>query len=112
MDSAEAQERHEEFEAGRAEPPRYRCHKEVYALRITDVVLADAEDDQVWLLHVVGAHDQGAFEPIRVDKTWVDRHQPQPGGYWVQYDLQPGETEPYTSFSPAAAFESGYRRIA
>ena len=34
------------------------------------------------------------------------------GGYYVVYELSGEDTEHYRSFSPAAAFEGGYTRIA
>lgn len=41
-----------------------------------------------------------------VNKQWLAKHAPVvPGGYLVVYD------DDYASFSPAAAFESGYTRI-
>ena len=86
------------------EMPRYRCHKEVWALKIARVV--DQND--------LGSVDDGAriLEPadigygsIRVNRDWMLKHDPQPGGYYVLYG------DGYTSYSPGPQFESGYTRI-
>ena len=37
--------------------------------------------------------------------TWLDKHNPAVGGYYVVYK------DGYESFSPAQAFEEGYARI-
>lgn len=42
---------------------------------------------------------------IPVSKEWLDKHNPQPGGYYVVYQ------DGYASYSPAKAFEEGYTRI-
>lgn len=73
-----------------AEMPRYRCHKEVWALKI---------------LHVIGDvlefHGQG-YAPMQMPMEWMHKHNPQPGGYYVVY------ADGYQSYSPAKAFEEGY----
>lgn len=80
-----------------SEMPRYQCHKQVRALKIRAVVstihgptldFTDRPDDAL----VVG-------------EAWVARHRPEAGGYYVVYE------DGYASFSPAAAFESGYTLI-
>ena len=40
-----------------------------------------------------------------VSQEYIDKHHPQEGGYYVQYEGG------YESYSPAEAFESGYTRI-
>lgn len=44
-------------------------------------------------------------DPIAVSRVWAAKHDPHVGGYFVRYD------DGYESFSPAAAFESGYTRV-
>jgi hypothetical protein len=44
-----------------------------------------------------------AGESIGVSPDYIRKHNPQPGGYFVVYD------DGYQSFSPAEAFEEGYR---
>lgn len=70
------------------EMPKYRCHKEVWALKIATIVI------------------DGEGEPNReTDGSAMRKHKPQAGGYYVLYK------DGYTSFSPADAFEDGYTRI-
>lgn len=112
-----------------AELPRYRCHKEVWALKIETVdlllrpkpTIADLEDilnsqsdEPVAILSngefgnqpraTLTFTDKG-YAPLEVDAAYVMQHNPQPGGYYVVYK------DGYKSFSPAEAFEEGYTRI-
>ena len=80
------------------EMPRYKCHKEVWALRIASVDLSDLATPRLCF------QDEG-YSPIAVDYSWIKKHDPQPGGYYVVYK------DGYRSFSPAAAFEEGYTRV-
>lgn len=73
------------------EMPRYRCHKIVYALKISITNETDGSRRLV--------PDEYPFSP------YVQKHNPQPGGSYVVYD------DGYKSFSPAKAFEDGYTRI-
>jgi hypothetical protein len=78
--------------------PRYRCHKEVSAMQI-DRIEWRASTGAILVLR------EGArVEQAPVTRAWMEKHEPAPGGYFVQYD------DGYTSFSPAGAFESGYTR--
>ena len=76
--------------------PRYRCHKEVEALRIKEVHPAGDGIDLIF---------DPPFAPRRVTEAWIMRHAPCHGGYWVCY------ADGYESFSPGAAFEVGYSLI-
>jgi hypothetical protein len=83
------------------EMPRYKCHKEVWALKIEGI-----------LYHGHGTNGRATitpaekgYAPFEVDAAYVQRHKPQIGGYYVVYD------DGYKSFSPAKAFEEGYTRI-
>lgn len=76
--------------------PKYVCHKEVRALKISTVEWNSTE--QRYLLHFAGS----GYEPLVVSKEWVDSKGPRAGGYLVQY------ADGYQSFSPAKAFEEGY----
>ena len=80
-----------------AEMPKYRCHKEVHALKIAKVEFQCNPE---------------TFKPstatIEVEADWVRRlpdTQPIVGGYYVVY------SDGYTSWSPAKAFEDGYTRV-
>lgn len=80
-----------------AEMPKYRCHKEVWALKIKDVQI---EDGQCLL-----SFEEPGYAPIDVGGKWYDRHQPEQGGYYVVYK------DGYKSYSPSEAFEDGYTRV-
>lgn len=41
-----------------------------------------------------------------VDVSYLNKHKPEPGGYYVRYE------DGYESYSPPEAFEAGYTRIA
>jgi hypothetical protein len=100
-----ARERYEkEHGSVSAEMPRYKCHKEVWALKIADVIdptKPGNESDGSRLLTVA---DKG-FDTIRVPADYVRKHNPQPGGYYVVYK------DGYKSFSPADVFEDGYTKV-
>jgi hypothetical protein len=84
------------------ELPRYRCHKEVRAGRITgiqEVFLSEGFGTGV----LMDLHLEGGW--VRVPVEWMERHEPKVGGYYVVYK------DGYTSYSPAEAFEEGYTRI-
>ena len=88
--------------------PRYKCYKEVWALQI-DTIQYDSE-----MAIEEGRESDGSatitpveegYGPFRVNYTYVQKHDPQPGGYYVVYKGG------YKSFSPAKAFEGGYTKI-
>lgn len=93
--------------AAMREMPRYKCHKEVWALKIASIEQAPADQERMhaggdWLLI---PEDKG-YSPICVGHNeYVQKHNPQPGGYYVVYD------DGYKSYSPAKAFEDGYALI-
>jgi len=77
--------------------PRYLCTKEVWAVKIQDI--HENRDHAV----IVPEGNYGSFV---VSLKYLRKHDPQPGGYFVRYK------DGYQSFSPADAFEEGYRRVA
>lgn len=107
------------------EMPRYKCHKEVYALKIAEIqpmyarpTIAELERLLEGGSHpeitpsggVIGGYiivpeDEG-FAPFEVSMEFVQKHAPEAGGYYVTYD------DGYKSYSPAKAFEDGYAKIA
>jgi len=97
-------ERHPGFdpqaEYNQAELPRYRCHKEVWALKI-DTLKPRTPDDGTLLL----TPDDQRYAAFILDAEYVSKHKPQAGGYYVVYK------DGYKSFSPAQAFEEGYTKI-
>ena len=79
------------------EMPKYKCHKEVWALKIQSIKSVPNGIE-------VTPFDEG-YAPIFLDCHFVDQHKPQVGGYYVLYKGG------YDSYSPADAFEEGYTRI-
>jgi hypothetical protein len=86
--------------------PKYKCHKEVWALKIDriehdrDMRIPTEETDGSATLF-----DDKLLAMHRVTNDFVRKHNPQVGGYLVIYE------DGYKSFSPAKAFEEGYSRI-
>jgi len=83
------------------ELPRYKCHKEVWALKIAEI--AHTADGGLWIVPKEEGYDRFYVEPKFVPKH--DPGRPQPGWYFVEYK------NGYKSFSPADAFEDGYTKI-
>ncbi len=86
-------------ETGQAEMPRYKCHKEVWALKIKGIAFFDPPDNGARLWPVEEGYE------VKVNQDYVERHSPQVGGYYVVY------ADGYESYSPAKAFEEGYTLI-
>ena len=82
------------------EMPRYKCHKEVWALKIKDILREPGQYEPSLIVP-----EEEAYAPFLVPAAYVAKHNPQIGGYYVVY------SDGYESFSPADAFESGYSRI-
>jgi hypothetical protein len=80
-----------------AEMPRYKCHKEVHALKIAEM---SHHGDTC----TITPADTG-YTPFDVGYDFIAKHNPQVGGYYVVYK------DGYKSFSPADAFEDGYTRV-
>ena len=82
------------------EMPRYRCHKEVRALKIASIEIVQGGA-------VITPVEEG-YEPFQVSVEYREKHDPEgrgAGGYYVVYE------DGYESFSPAKAFEAGYSAI-
>ncbi len=89
------------------EMPKYKCHKEVYALKIEKV-----EYDPKTQKHTLTPADEG-YGPFEVNQEYIDKHCPKQldlksmaGGYYVVYS-----PDGYKSYSPGPQFEDGYTRI-
>ena len=84
------------------ELPRYKCHKEVHALKIKSIEKHNegeqAESDGSAML----TPTDHRYDRIHVDHEYMRKHKPHPGGYYVVYK------DGYKSFSPAEQFEHGY----
>ncbi len=72
--------------------PKYKCHKEVWALKIKSIhnLTMTPEDPN--------------YAPFDLPLEYVSKHEPVAGGYYVVY------ADGYKSYSPAKAFEGGYVR--
>ena len=89
--------------------PLYQCHKKVRALEIQRIQNHTYFDDG-------GSYQDGAWLTLltpkgtvhgerKVSQSYIEKHRPETGGYWVLYE------DGYESFSPAKAFEDGYTLI-
>ena len=78
--------------------PQYQSHKKVWALKIKQVELRPANG------HIIHPEDEG-YAPFAVSDEYVQKHNPQAGGYYVVYE------DGYKSWSPAEAFLGGYKAI-
>jgi hypothetical protein len=78
--------------------PRYRCHKIVSAFQIGAITLPHGDNALL-------TPTDPLLDPVEVSPGWLRAHPAEVGGYYVVYE------DGYTSYSPAAAFESGYTRI-
>ena len=86
------------------EMPKYRCHKEVWALKIKSIRPSDPEiayPDGSYVL----APEDSRYGDVKVLPAFINKHSPEPGGYYVVY------ADGYASYSPAKAFEEGYTLI-
>lgn len=94
--------------------PKYKCHKEVHALKIASVEfdweVAKREGDRETDGSATFTFAEG-FSPFKVTPLYVTKHlrgldkTEIVGGYIVFYE------DGYQSFSPAKAFEDGYTRV-
>lgn len=76
------------------EMPKYRSHKEVWALKIADIM--NEMDGSGTIIPA-----DGRCASLHVSKEYMHKHMPKIGGYYVQYE------DGYQSWSPADAFEEG-----
>jgi len=87
------------------EMPRYKCHKEVWALKIAAIAFdrdqAQRENRETDGTAIITPAEEG-YAALRVPADFVRKHKPEAGGYYVVY------ADGYKSFSPANAFEDGY----
>lgn len=83
------------------EMPRYKCHKEVHALKIGTYVHDSSKGMTLYF-------DDISFESVDITEADMDRFSnisPDDKGYYVVYE------DGYFSWSPTKAFEEGYTRI-
>jgi len=79
------------------ELPRYKCHKEVWAVKIKELNLM--------IKGALIVTEEEGYESFPITQGYIDKHKPASGGYYVVYE------DGYTSYSPAEAFEAGYSLI-
>ena len=83
---------------------KFRCTKTVEAFQINEIEIIPQPQDGLRdaILHPV---DKGVGAKV-MSGLWMERHQPEVGGYFVRYK------DGYESYSPAEAFEEGYKPVA
>lgn len=87
------------------EMPKYKCHKEVWALKIKEIKRdGEGENRETDGSAMITPVEDG-YAPFRVNHEYMHKHNPEVGGYYVVYK------DGYKSFSPADAFEDGYTRV-
>src|SRR5690554_254679 len=84
--------------------PKYRCHKEVHAVKIKRIRVGSPLYGDP-LADVVIIPEQEDIGEIRIDSKYINKHKPKKGGYYVVYE------DGYKSYSPPKAFEDGYTLI-
>ena len=98
----------EQNDTAQREVPKYKCYKEVWALKIADIHFdpstTDDEGHRIDGGAIIIPADEG-YGSFQVDAEYVSKHSPRLGGYYVVYEGG------YKSFSPAEAFENGYTLI-
>lgn len=87
------------------ELPKYKCHKEVWALKIKSIVRDGENENRESDGSAIITPEEDFYAPFRVEGSFLHKNKPFVGGYYVVYK------DGYTSFSPADAFESGYTKI-
>ena len=89
------------------EIPRYKCNKEVGALKIKEIIQAPSDQECCnaggdWYL----VPEESGYTPVLVGHNdYVLKHKPEVGGYYVVY------SDGYKSYSPAKAFEDDYTMV-
>jgi len=80
--------------------PKYKCYKEVWALRIAAIEIHEDKSATI-------APADGDYAPFKTAPGWADKFHgsDEDTGYYVVY------ADGYKSWSPTDAFESGYTKI-
>ena len=87
------------------EMPRYKCFKEVWALKIKEIKRdGEGENRETDGSASITPEEEG-YAPFIVNHDYMFKHKPVVGGYYVVYK------DGYKSFSPADAFEDGYTKL-
>ncbi len=80
---------------------KYRCHKDVEAVKVFGVDMAPS-DQPPGSLRLQVETAGGETGEIIVSPSYASKHKPKVGGFYVRYQ------DGYESFSPAEAFTEGY----
>lgn len=83
-----------------AEMPKYKCHKEVWALKIAAIEIHEDKSATI-------APEDKPFAPFTTEAGWATafKGSEEDKGYYVVYK------DGYKSWSPTKVFEEGYTRI-
>jgi hypothetical protein len=66
--------------------PKYRCHKEVRALKIKAIKMdGEGEDRELDGSAIITPEDE-SYAPFKVSAGYMHKHDPRVGGYYVRYD--------------------------
>lgn len=87
-----------------AELPFYTNHRLRQAFKIDDRFRQKSQtnDSYGFKYSLVGYGEDGqTLYSVTVDQSYIDKHNPQVGGYFIRYE------DGYESFCPAESFESG-----
>lgn len=89
----------------------YQCHKRVKAAKISGIQDNGGHYTRLHFVCVDGLGGDPDFDPnsigaVDVDQSFIAKHKPAVGDYYVVYE------DGYASISPAHAFESGYYPVA
>ena len=87
------------------EMPKYQSHKRVWALKIKSIKRDGEGENRDSDGSAMITPVEAGYAPFRVEFDYMHKHKPEAGGYYVQYE------DGYKSFSPAQAFEEGYKKI-
>lgn len=82
--------------------PLYQCHKQVRAAEIRAV---DVQSRRIMVEWPVDHESNVLATTIMVEDSWLEKNEPKPGMWLVEY------ADGYRSVSPATAFSTGYELI-
>ena len=82
--------------------PEWQCHKVVRGGKISQIKY-NADGSAMLVIKLDPSIKNDVLEvAIKVGDSWMVKHNPSVGGYFVAYE------DGYLSYSPADAFEGGY----
>lgn len=87
------------------EMPKYKCRKEVWALKIKEIRKENVKDHPDHYYRIVLVPEEEGYASIIVTRDYMRRREPQVGGYYIVYG-DGGE-----SFLPIEMFEAEYTSL-